>query len=305
MNTGSLTRPTQIPNTIVDNAQIMGGYVEGVRDQLDAQNVDLVAHSMGGLISREYVETAMGRDRDGDNVVNRLVMLGTPNQGSPCASILPLAGMYELRPEVVATYNQRNTNKPGVPMSVLAGKPLPFTCDSLVEGDGVVEVPSAITGYADTALNRRIHTALTKGEDFAGFVLPRLTSAPARSFAASRLATAQQPAAASPQLLTTTTLTVAPGATAELPLQVDDASAFGASYVAPPSVTATLVDGSGRVVASSTAGDDAPCAPCASRRRPLRRHVLRLTQQRWARGERAGVGVGQREPGHRRRHSHR
>ena len=42
------------------------------------KSLDIVAHSMGGLVSRWFIE------REGGNrVVRRLVMLGTPNGGSP------------------------------------------------------------------------------------------------------------------------------------------------------------------------------------------------------------------------------
>jgi pimeloyl-ACP methyl ester carboxylesterase len=242
MNTGSLTSPTAIPRTIVDNAETMAGYVAGVRDQLDAQQVDVVAHSMGGLISRQYVESFMGKNVEGENVANQLVMLGTPNQGSPCASLLPLAGMYELRPEVVAAYNARMTNRPGVPMSVLAGNALPFTCDQRGPGDGVVAVPSAITGYPDNAQVGRVHTAITGAVDFEGFVLPRLIrGAGGGSPTALRSLSTATTAIPSPQLLGTRTATVSSAAPVDLPVDVGTAGAFGVSLVAPPHVTARLV----------------------------------------------------------------
>jgi pimeloyl-ACP methyl ester carboxylesterase len=46
------------------------------------KTLDVFAHSMGGLVSRWFVE------REGGNqVVDRLVMLGTPNEGSPWPSV--------------------------------------------------------------------------------------------------------------------------------------------------------------------------------------------------------------------------
>ena len=44
--------------------------------------LDVVAHSMGGLVSRYYIEKL-----DGDEVVSHLVMLGTPNAGSPWSTV--------------------------------------------------------------------------------------------------------------------------------------------------------------------------------------------------------------------------
>jgi hypothetical protein len=42
------------------------------------KHLDIVAHSMGGLVSRWFIER-----EGGDGLVNRLVMVGTPNGGSP------------------------------------------------------------------------------------------------------------------------------------------------------------------------------------------------------------------------------
>src|SRR5262249_54405765 len=42
------------------------------------KRLDVVAHSMGGLVARWFIER-----EGGDRVVRRLVMLGTPNGGSP------------------------------------------------------------------------------------------------------------------------------------------------------------------------------------------------------------------------------
>ena len=47
MNTGDFL-PSTIPNSIEKNAEIMGRYVEAVRSQENAWNVDIVGHSMGG-----------------------------------------------------------------------------------------------------------------------------------------------------------------------------------------------------------------------------------------------------------------
>jgi hypothetical protein len=66
------------------------GIVEGA-----GQTIDLVAHSMGGLVSREFIESP---DLRGDLLVRNLYMLGTPNAGSAFSKIatyrdLATAGM--------------------------------------------------------------------------------------------------------------------------------------------------------------------------------------------------------------------
>jgi triacylglycerol esterase/lipase EstA (alpha/beta hydrolase family) len=54
--------------------------------QDDGKTVHIVAHSMGGLISRQYIEF-----HGGAKVIDKLVMLGTPNAGSPWATAVPYA----------------------------------------------------------------------------------------------------------------------------------------------------------------------------------------------------------------------
>lgn len=57
------------------------GFREG-----DGKHLTIVAHSMGGLVSRWFIEKLHG-----DKFVDRLVMLGTPNNGSPWADVRDLA----------------------------------------------------------------------------------------------------------------------------------------------------------------------------------------------------------------------
>jgi pimeloyl-ACP methyl ester carboxylesterase len=50
------------------------------------QKLDVAAHSMGGLVSRWFIER-----EGGDRIVRRLVMLGTPNGGSPWPGVVDWA----------------------------------------------------------------------------------------------------------------------------------------------------------------------------------------------------------------------
>ena len=52
----------------------------------DGRQLDVVAHSMGGLVSRWFIEREGGAD-----VVDRLINCGTPNQGSPWPRVEDLA----------------------------------------------------------------------------------------------------------------------------------------------------------------------------------------------------------------------
>lgn len=61
--------------------------IKSIRDNMDVSRVDLVAHSMGGLVARSYIE---GLDYQND--VDQLVTLGTPQKGSPDAYLKWEAG---------------------------------------------------------------------------------------------------------------------------------------------------------------------------------------------------------------------
>ncbi len=56
--------------------------------------IDLVAHSMGGLVSRFYLQELGGARR-----VDRLITLGTPHQGTHAANFIPSALVRQLLPE--------------------------------------------------------------------------------------------------------------------------------------------------------------------------------------------------------------
>ena len=92
---------------------------------MGAQMVDLVAHSMGGLVARVYIAQVMD-ERD----VAQLIMLGTPNGGSPCARLPVSLGFavpasLELRPNYVRNVlNPQVTERRDVPFSMLAGTPI-------------------------------------------------------------------------------------------------------------------------------------------------------------------------------------
>jgi triacylglycerol lipase len=51
--------------------------IQSIRHKTKAARVDIVAHSLGGLVARMYMSIGAGRDH-----VRRLVTLGTPHQGT-------------------------------------------------------------------------------------------------------------------------------------------------------------------------------------------------------------------------------
>ncbi|MFF1507666.1 esterase/lipase family protein [Streptomyces sp. NPDC058326] len=69
-------------------AELLGRRVEEIRARTGHAEVDVVGHSLGGLIARYYVQRL-----GGDSRVRTLVMLGTPHAGT---TIAPLADAHPL-----------------------------------------------------------------------------------------------------------------------------------------------------------------------------------------------------------------
>lgn len=188
MNTGGSFLSTDATNGIFENSQQLGKYIKYAQEDRNAWHVDIVAHSMGGLISRHYIHQFMPPNaQDGRPQIAHLVMLGTPNMGSPCADVMNSAfeflgknveAVRQLRQDVAEEFNRVNVNRKGVKFSVLAGNPLPTMCKEVVWNDGVVPVPSAVWKIKDNALSKNVHTELTGTADFSAFVKPRLAVGP-------------------------------------------------------------------------------------------------------------------------------
>ena len=67
-------------------AELLGRHIEGICERTGSERVDIVGHSLGGLIARYYVQRL-----GGDTRVRTLVTLGTPHSGT---SLLPLADAH-------------------------------------------------------------------------------------------------------------------------------------------------------------------------------------------------------------------
>jgi pimeloyl-ACP methyl ester carboxylesterase len=69
-----------------------------LKRELDAAvrggRIDVVAHSMGGLVARVFVQVLGGARR-----VDRLITLGTPHRGSHAANFIPSALVRQLLPD--------------------------------------------------------------------------------------------------------------------------------------------------------------------------------------------------------------
>ena len=181
MSLGDPSQPLKRTKTIAQNAEEIARYVAGVKRATGAQTVDLVAHGIGGLVSRYYIERLMG-DRD----VAQLILLGPPYGGTGCANLPASLGIYlpatlELRPAYLSeVFSRQNKRRHSVPFHLLAGapisEPLKAPC-AAPPSDPVASRPSVAVIAALTSESPLPQADLTGSErNFKDFVAPRLLS---------------------------------------------------------------------------------------------------------------------------------
>ena len=179
MNTGNILDPASRTNTIAQNAEVLGQYISGVKQKTGAQMVDLVVHSMGGMISRYYIDRVM-KDRD----VAQLIMIGSPMGGSDCAVLPAALGFYlpasiEIRESYMrGVFNQQITHRRGIEFHDLSGIAIDEAFESPCTGvpnDTVVSLGSVNAIPVQVSTIDEIHSNLTFSEQvFTDFVQPLL-----------------------------------------------------------------------------------------------------------------------------------
>jgi triacylglycerol esterase/lipase EstA (alpha/beta hydrolase family) len=271
---GMNTNPDE-GNTLLGNAQILGHAIAKLRDDQDAEHVDLVVHSMGGLISRQYLQSVAPSDPDNRPVVSHLVMLGTPNLGSECAYVAYASGSHgwptiQLMPTYLITkFNPVVTDTKGTKLSVLAGTSKLGAITNSVCGlnepnDLVVWKNSAFWTLSDTALQPGLrHTSMTgDAQAFNSFVAPHLAVTPdgpaarrsVRAAAARALAAKApaRPGMAVDGLALAQRAKIPAHRTRRVALRVAGGRAVGVMVLAPGGMRAALLDPRGRAVATTT-----------------------------------------------------
>jgi hypothetical protein len=188
INTGREVASSEQTNTTVQNAETLAKYIRYAQEDRNAWHVDVVARSIGGLIARYYIQNLMPNVDDGRPLVSHLLMLGTPNLGTPCADVMDAAFeltgksphvVKEMRQDSVAEFNKRVSNRKGVKFSALAGNILPATCKYVLEpNDGFVPVPSAVYGVSDKMEMSKLANDMTDTVTFSQFVKPRVAIGP-------------------------------------------------------------------------------------------------------------------------------
>jgi len=84
---------SQLTNDVRGAARLLAQEIEAVVARTGFERVHVVAHSLGGLIARYYVQRLGGDER-----VHTLVTLGSPHAGSLHAHLLPVQLCRQLRP---------------------------------------------------------------------------------------------------------------------------------------------------------------------------------------------------------------
>jgi uncharacterized alpha/beta hydrolase family protein len=283
MNTGRDFLSSEETNTTAQNAEAVKSYIKYAQEDRNAWHIDVVAHSIGGLIARYYISRMMPANYDdGRPQIEHLVMLGTPNAGSPCADVMDFAFrmtgsspriIQEMRQDSVAEFNKTNFNSKGVKFSALAGSLLPTMCKQIEWNDGFVSVPSATYKVKDNALSKSLHKELTSTKDFSDFVKPHLAVGPRadhmpempdtpnqtgenkNAFAAVFVNAAYKDNSVASGVFDENrykpdfakAVTIQPKQTTEIEIPVEQALNFGVTFMADPQISATLYDDKGTI----------------------------------------------------------
>ena len=188
MDTGSFN-PLYTPKTVKENAEQAWTYIDALRKDLNAWEVDVVGHSMGGIITRQML---FDRGWEAQGAIRQVIMLGTPNGGSFCANILPIPSNWPLLTSVMTGFNVLRPRYPGVSSTLYYSSPVPSPCSSLINGldgiqfsDPVVQPWSATAVHVDRFIGEifgTFHTSMTTSRGlFDEVVAPALALAPGDS----------------------------------------------------------------------------------------------------------------------------
>jgi pimeloyl-ACP methyl ester carboxylesterase len=134
--------------SIRGNARRLARFIERVLRETGAPRVDLVAHSLGGLVAMEYLHTA------GSAQVRRIVTIASPHAGVPWQGPIPGKAGDSMRAGLVAH----------------ASKPVPVPCLSVYSThDNVVHPPSTSElshrGAQDRAFEHTGHLSILFEQD--------------------------------------------------------------------------------------------------------------------------------------------
>lgn len=180
--------------TIEECGQALGRFIERLPNSTNG--VDMVAHSMGGLIIRSYLagKTLAGFSPPPKTNIRKVVFLGTPHFGSYTAVPLPIlpvqvSQLVEGSPFVwdLSTWNAGGDDLRGVDALAVAGAGCPLASNP-EGGDGVVALTSASLAFAREPERTRVvpfrHTSTVLGACPARTMLANIDNAAHLSYRA-------------------------------------------------------------------------------------------------------------------------
>jgi triacylglycerol esterase/lipase EstA (alpha/beta hydrolase family) len=147
-----LLPPLKGTGDIAESAKELAAFVDEVRDATGVDEVDIVGHSQGGLMARQYL-----RFEGGASEVRKLVTLGATHHGTTLSSIGTLGAMFGLLgpaepllgqaaiqqvvgSDFLETLNAEGDTVPGVDYTVIATKydevTTPYRSTFLTAGPG-------------------------------------------------------------------------------------------------------------------------------------------------------------------------
>ena len=162
--------PFDYPSTRVD-LDSAANYLHQVVESLDGvDRLHIVAHSMGGVVTRTY------RAKHRDERLTRLVLVGSPQQGAELADLMRDKANLLFKPLFGPAGQQLITDSngflkklptPDIEFAVIAGGHPPNGFNPLIAGDddGIVSLESTrLAGAADFLQLESLHLALNRNE---------------------------------------------------------------------------------------------------------------------------------------------
>lgn len=251
MDTGSAFLPYRSVKSVAENAELTWTFIRSRMEALGAHEVDLVGHSLGGVIIRRMLHDPANGPA-ARSAVRSVVLLGTPNGGSDCSESWSVPANSEITFSAMSTFNLAYPGYPGAFTTSLYSDHIGFTCFGSSDGDLFVPAWSTQAQSVDavTRINPGVQHAFLTSDSrvFSGYVRPAL------ALAAPPSATGTTSALTNPNASTTRLADGTEPNTVSLSITrtitLEQGHTLVASVVAPSGATGTLHYPSGAGTAS-------------------------------------------------------
>lgn len=242
MDTGSAFFPYAAVNTIQQNAALAWTYVQQKMSDLNAHEVDILAHSLGGVITRRMLHDPV-YGASAQAAIRSVVLLGTPNGGSSCSDAWSVPANAELTYTMMNSFNLAYPGYPGAFTTSLYSDNYSSTCFDSNAGD--LFVPAWSTQAQSVNVVREIdpgvqHASMPgSSRVFSDYVLPALAlaNAPAAAGPTVQLSNPQATSttlfhgsATGSPLMVTKSVTIQPGKSLVASVVGDSASTGTLTY---------------------------------------------------------------------------